>query len=66
METLILGMFAAIIVGATAAFGYVVYVDNSGRRPASGGLPPEAIRRSALAIRISPTGTRTVCLYWFV
>ena len=31
METLIVGMFAAIIVGATAAFGYVVYADHSGR-----------------------------------
>ena len=31
METFIVGIFAAIIVGATAAFGYVVYVDHSGR-----------------------------------
>ena len=31
METFIAGIFAAIIVGATAAFGYVVYVDHSGR-----------------------------------
>ena len=31
MDTFIVGIFAAIIVGATAAFGYVVYVDHSGR-----------------------------------
>jgi nitrate reductase NapE component len=31
METFIVGIFAVIIVGATAAFGYVVYVDQSGR-----------------------------------
>jgi hypothetical protein len=30
METFLLGTFVAIIVGATAAFGYVVYVDHSG------------------------------------
>jgi len=31
MDTLIVGIFVAIIAGATAAFGYVVYVDHSGR-----------------------------------
>jgi hypothetical protein len=31
MEIFLLGTFAAILVGATAAFGYVVYVDHSGR-----------------------------------
>ena len=31
MVAFIVGIFAAIIVGATATFGYVVYVDHSGR-----------------------------------
>ena len=31
METFLLGIFAAIIVGATAAFAYVVYADYSDR-----------------------------------
>jgi hypothetical protein len=34
MAALIVGIFAAIIVGATAAFSYVLYADHSGRNGA--------------------------------